>query len=710
MVNAGSITAIDGKGVILTAGGNVTNQSGGTISADFGIFAANDAVTVVNAGSIEGYSGSTHGRGVYLADGGSVTNQSGGKISGFGGIYAKNSAATVVNAGLIAQHNAPYAAIALTDGGSITNQSGGTISGYEGIYSGGALVLVNAGSIVGHGNGGGVYLAAGGTVINQSGGTISGSYGIYAGTVAATVVNAGVIAGTSGGGVSLSAGGSVTNQSGGTISGSYGIYGMGGPVTVVNAGTIAGSGTYAVKFAAGFANRLIADPSAVFTGAVYGGGGVLELASAAGAGILSGFGTSITNFGSLQFDSGAAWTVSGNNSASGLGTLAITGFADNDTIDLSGFVEFSDTFANNTLVLTDSHGDQATLNIEGSFTSGSFQFYSDGNSGTDIVVCFAAGTLIDTQAGEVRVEKLNVGDLVMTVHNGPRSVKWIGKGKVLSTPNRRTAATPVIVRKGALGPNLPHQDLRVTKAHSLYIDDVLIPVEFLVNYKTIIWDDRAQEVEIYHVELESHDVLIANGVPAESFRDDGNRWLFQNANSGWDLPPQEPYAPVLTGGPVVDAVWKRLLDRAGRDDLPALTEEADLHLIVDGVRVDARGQSNGAYLFRLPCHPKSVVIGSCTGVPAELGFARDPRRLGVALRRVRIRQGAKFMLVDADDERLTAGFHDYEPAENIRWTDGHAELPIQAFARFDAGAEVVVHLGGATRYPVAGHRTLLVAA
>ena len=83
---------------------------------------------------------------------------------------------------------------------------------------------------------------------------------------------------------------------------------------------------YAVKFAAGFANRLIADPSAVFTGAVYGGGGVLELASAAGAGTLSGFGTSITNFGSLQFNSGSAWTVSGNDSASGLGTLAITGF------------------------------------------------------------------------------------------------------------------------------------------------------------------------------------------------------------------------------------------------------------------------------------------------------------------------------------------------------------------------------------------------
>ena len=126
----------------------------------------------------------------------------------------------------------------------------------------------------------------------------------------------------------------------------------------------------------------------------------------------------------------------------------------------------------------------------------------------------------------------------------------------------------------------------MTKAHSLYIDDVLIPVEFLVNHRTILWDDRAQEVEIYHVELDSHDVLVANGAPAESYRDDGNRWLFQNANSGWHLPPQDPYAPVLTGGPVVDGVWRRLLDRAGPRALPPMTDDPDLHLVIDGARLD----------------------------------------------------------------------------------------------------------------------------
>ena len=315
------------------------------------------------------------------------------------------------------------------------------------------------------------------------------------------------------------------------------------------------------------------------------------------------------------------------------------------------------------------------------------------------VICFCVGTLIGTPTGPVAVEKLKIGDMVLTAHNGPRAVQWIGTGKVLATRGKRSAATPVIVRRGALADDVPTQDLHVTKAHSLYIDEVLIPVEFLVNYQTILWDDRAQEVEIYHVELDRHDILLANGAPAESFRDDGNRWLFQNACSGRDLPPQAPCAPVLTGGPVVDAAWRRLLDRAGPRALPPLTDDPDLHLIVDGARVDPLYQRGSLYGFRLPSRPQSLVVASLTGVPAALGIVRDPRPLGVALRQVTARQGAKFMLLDADDPRLTVGFHNYEPADRLRWTNGHGELPAEAFIRFGRGAELMLRLGGATQYP-----------
>jgi hypothetical protein len=198
------------------------------------------------------------------------------------------------------------------------------------------------------------------------------------------------------------------------------------------------------------------------------------------------------------------------------------------------------------------------------------------------IVCFCSGTMIATPGGEVPVQRLKAGDYVTTAAGMRRRIVWIGEGSVLATRGRRSAATPVIVRKNALADNVPCRDLRVTKAHSLLIDGVLIPVEYLVNHRSIIWDDRAQEVGIYHIELETHDILIADGAPAESYRDDGNRWLFRNANSGWDLTPQEPCAPVLTGGPIVDAVWRRLLDRSGpRPKLP-LTPDADLHLEIDG--------------------------------------------------------------------------------------------------------------------------------
>ena len=383
-VDAGAQWTFTGANTIV-AGSTLTNY--GTLT---------DAGTLTNAGSLNGT--------LTLAAGGVFSNVSTGTITAVGGtaVYGTTSggttsgAATVVNAGVIADTNtsAGYG-IDLTGGGSVTNQSGGSISGYDGIYGqGSAVTVVNGGSIAGN---------------------ITDPFGK---------------------GVVLSAGGSVTNQIGGSISGYDGIYGNGGAVTVVNAGTISGS-SYAVKFAAGSANRLIADPGAVFAGSVNGGGGVLELASAAGAGTLSGFGTSITNFNTLQFDAGAAWTVAGTDSASGLGGIAITGFADNDTIDLTGFVEVSETFSNNTLTLTGVGGVQATLTIDGSLTSGSFQFSTDGNGGTDITLCFCAGTHIGTLAGEVPVEKLKTGDMVLTAHNGLRAVQWIGHGKVLATRGRR---------------------------------------------------------------------------------------------------------------------------------------------------------------------------------------------------------------------------------------------------------------------------------
>jgi len=317
---------------------------------------------------------------------------------------------------------------------------------------------------------------------------------------------------------------------------------------------------------------------------------------------------------------------------------------------------------------------------------------------TSEAVCFCAGTLITTPAGEVPVERLKPGDHVLTLRGESRRIVWIGTGQVMVARGRRSAATPVIVRKGALGDNLPHRDLHVTKGHSLLVDDVLVPVEFLVNHRTILWDDWAQEVKIYHIELETHDVLLANGAPAESYRDDGNRWLFQNANSGWGLPPQAPCAPVRTGGEIVDAIWRRLLERAGPRRGAPLTDDPDLHLMVDGKRIDPMEQSGDKYVFRLAKRPHNVRIVSRSAVPQELGIARDARLLGVAVKQMVLAQARRQRTLSADAACLTDGYHDFEPANGIRWTCGDAAVPAELFAGTERAAMLILHLGGMTEY------------
>ncbi len=336
-----------------------------------------------------------------------------------------------------------------------------------------------------------------------------------------------------------------------------------------------------------------------------------------------------------------------------------------------------------------------------------FNNVSGENSGNGLVtitfatelVCYLRGTHILTPTGEVPVERLAVGDAVVT-RNGIKRLIWIGTGRARVVRGQRSAATPVIVRKSAIADNVPNRDLRITKGHSLFIDGVLIPAEFLINHRTILWDDTAQDVSVYHLELEDHDVVFANGTPAESYRDDGNRWLFRNANSGWHLPPKPPCAAVLTGGPVVDAIWRRLLDRAGAGPSFPVTDDPDLHLLVDGKRIEPAARAGGDVVFRLPSCPGNVRIRSRHGVPAELGLARDPRLLGVAVRRVQVRRGWQLVQIDADDDRLVDGFYGYEPDDSLRWTNGDAGLPTAVFSRFSGPSELVMNLTGRMSYPL----------
>ncbi len=746
--NSGTIAGTSGFGVALLDGGYVSNAAGGAISSvdTSGVYApgAGAVGTMNNAGLIR--AGGT-GRGVDFRGGGTVTNQSTGTIisDNNNGIFINGATGTVVNAGSIVAEGATHSAVNLFMGGYVSNAASGEISavGATGIYAPGAVSTVNnAGLILAGTTGSGIDFRAGGSVTNQSTGTISASknLGVYINGGAGTVINAGLLLSSLSSGVEFKVGGSITNASTGTISGGGrdgvqvtggagtvvntgtivggvfdGVLVGGGPDTVINAGTISGA-TDAVQFTAGYANRLIIDPGAMFIGTVTGGNtlgatavSTLELASGTSTGTLTGLGSKYIDFAQVTIDAGASWTVqgtveSGETAAfAGVGSYlhlenpgsvagSVTNFAVGDTIDLKGINPASVSYSAGTLNFS---GGSFALALA---APGSVHATPSGDGADVTVLCFCANTQILTPSGERPVQDLAVGDLVTTHRGEARPIVWLGIGKVMATRGRRNAATPVIVRKGALADNVPNRDLRVTKGHALHLDDVLIPVEFLVNHRSIEWDDRAQAVELYHIELATHDVLVANGAPAESYRDDGNRWLFHNANTGWGLPPLEPCAPVLTGGAVVDEVWRRLLERAGSRPGVPVTDDPELHLLVDGQRVDAAQRHGDRHVFRLTGRPEEVHIVSRTGAPQELGLTRDPRSLGVALRQIMLTKGKRVRIIDAENPLLTDGFHAFEADNGFRWTDGDAAIPTGLFAGFTGPLELVLHIGGTARY------------
>ena len=116
------------------------------------------------------------------------------------------------------------------------------------------------------------------------------------------------------------------------------------------------------------------------------------------------------------------------------------------------------------------------------------------------------------------------------------------------------------------------------------------------------------------------------------------------------------------------------------------------------MRVDAIVRQDTAYTFHLPAVPRTLKLASRDAVPAEFGIARDERPLGVAFRSVAFRQGTRFTVWKARDERFIDGFHRYEEDGNLRWTAGLASLPVEALSGFSGAVEVVVLLAATSQY------------
>jgi hypothetical protein len=179
--------------------------------------------------------------------------------------------------------------------------------------------------------------------------------------------------------------------------------------------------------------------------------------------------------------------------------------------------------------------------------------------------CFLRGTLIRTVHGDKRVEDLTVGELVPTVFGGEVPIASI---------DRHRFGAPVRIARSALGTDVPNEDLYVTRQHALLIDGTLVAAGNLFNSATItgLAALDCNDFEFFHVGLDRHNVIYANGAPCETLLSPG----------------EQPCAPLLPYG------WRRglLKSHLRSAAAPWIDRRQPVDIIRD--RLDARGAALAA--------------------------------------------------------------------------------------------------------------------
>ncbi|MGB1236461.1 MAG: Hint domain-containing protein [Planktomarina sp.] len=144
------------------------------------------------------------------------------------------------------------------------------------------------------------------------------------------------------------------------------------------------------------------------------------------------------------------------------------------------------------------------------------------------IICFTGTAMITTPNGLKSAADLRPNDTVITKHNGPQPIRWIGHRRISGArlhvmPQMR----PIRIKAGSLGAETPLQDLLVAPYQRVVVRDqvaldlfntkeVLVAAKDLINGRSIYPEPRTQEVMYHHILLDRHEVLYTNGVMTES--------------------------------------------------------------------------------------------------------------------------------------------------------------------------------------------------
>ncbi len=397
-------------------------------------------------------------------------------------------------------------------------------------------------------------------------------------------------------------------------------------------------------------------------------------------------------------------------------------------IDVAGsqtVISGSGTTGSGTITLSD--GD--TFNLTGITNVGTgwqaFAVADPTNGGTDVFLatCYAAGTRILTATGERTVESLSQGDIVLTLADGElkaQPVKWLGGRRIdLTAHPRPETVAPIRIERDAIAPGMPHADLLVSPDHAIFVDGKLICARQLVNGTTIHQEKGLTAVDYYHVELDAHAILMAEGLPAESYIDTGNRGFFANSGAPMvlhpdltdetDCPTREAgsCAPFVWDEASVQPIWQRLADRAAAIGRPvpqrATTTDHGLRL-----RSKLRGRhtyepvysDSNLVIFMVPSRSQEVRLLSRAQSPTEARpWLDDRRQLGVRVKRIVLRGADELREIPLDHPDLTRGWWAVERDGQAmsRWTDGEAVLPLPEMS---GTVMLEVHLAGSMTYVV----------